>query len=43
MLIVVIVSGILIGWIVGNWCVDRWINTNSEDINNSSTEENTEN
>ena len=34
MLIVVIVGGIGLGYIVGQYIVDRYINTNHEDIDN---------
>ncbi len=34
MLIVVIVGGILIGYGIGVWILDRYINENNEDINN---------
>ena len=33
MIIVVIVGGCLIGWVIGSWMLDRWINDNNEDIN----------
>ncbi len=32
MIIVAIIGGMGIGWIVGMWVVDRYINTNHEDI-----------
>jgi hypothetical protein len=33
MIVIVIVMGILIGWGVGNYFLDRWINDNHKDIN----------
>ena len=33
MIIVVIISGIGIGWMVGNYLLDRWINEGNDDIN----------
>jgi F0F1-type ATP synthase assembly protein I len=35
MIVVVIVSGILLGWGIGNYLLDRYINENNEDINES--------
>jgi hypothetical protein len=37
MLVVVIVTGILFGWIVGNLILDKWVNDNSDDLNNVKT------
>ncbi len=34
MLVVVIVVGILLGWSIGNFFLDKWINKNNKDINN---------
>ena len=33
MIVVVIVIGMLIGYGIGMWIVDRWINNNNRDIN----------
>jgi len=33
MLIIVILSGVTIGWIIGNYLLDRWINKGMEDSN----------
>ena len=33
MIVVVIISAITIGWVVGNYLLDRWINQNRDDIN----------
>jgi hypothetical protein len=33
MLIIVILSGVTIGWIIGNYLLDRWINKGLEDSN----------
>ena len=33
MIVVVIVIGMLIGYGIGMWIVDRWINKNNRDIN----------
>ena len=33
MIIVVIISEIGIGWMVGNYLLDRWINEGNDDIN----------
>ncbi len=43
MIVVVIVSGIVIGWVVGNYLLDRYINENNKDINESQNEINKEN
>ena len=43
MIVVVIVSGIVIGWVVGNYLLDRYINENNKDINESQNEINREN
>lgn len=34
MLVVVILTGILLGWVVGNLILDKWVNSNNDDINN---------
>jgi uncharacterized membrane protein YwzB len=34
MLIVVIITGIVMGWVVGNFILDKWVNESNEDINN---------
>ena len=33
MIVVIIVGGCLLGWGIGQWMLDRWINDNNEDIN----------
>jgi hypothetical protein len=33
MIVVVIVGGCILGWGVGNYFLDRWLNDNNEDIN----------
>jgi hypothetical protein len=33
MIVVVITMGMVIGWIVGNYLLDRYINEGNEDIN----------
>lgn len=33
MIIIAIVSGIFVGWAIGNYLLDRWINGGMEDIN----------
>jgi len=33
MIVIAIVSGIFIGWGIGNFLLDRWINNGIEDIN----------
>ena len=33
MIIVAIVGGMLIGYGIGMWVLDRWINRNNDDIN----------
>jgi hypothetical protein len=33
MLIIVILSGFTIGWMIGNYLLDRWINKGMEDSN----------
>jgi F0F1-type ATP synthase assembly protein I len=35
MIVVVIVSGIVIGWVVGNYLLDRYINNTNEEINDT--------
>ena len=32
MIVIVIVGGMFIGYIIGQYIVDRWINTNHRDI-----------
>lgn len=34
MLVVVILTGILLGWVVGSIILDKWVNSNNDDINN---------
>lgn len=33
MLVGVIIAGILLGWVVGNLILDKWINSNNDDLN----------
>jgi hypothetical protein len=33
MIIIAIVSGIFVGWAIGNFLLDRWVNNGMEDIN----------
>ncbi len=33
MLIIVIITGIITGWVVGNFILDKWVNEGNEDIN----------
>ncbi len=37
MIAVVIIMGIVLGWVVGNYILDRWVNENNEEINNPKT------
>ena len=38
MIIVVITLGMIVGYGVGQWIVDRWINTNHTDIDTPHTQ-----
>ena len=35
MIIVVIISGIVIGWVVGNYILDKYINEGNAEINDT--------
>jgi uncharacterized protein YneF (UPF0154 family) len=37
MIVVIIVMGMLIGYGIGQWIVDRWINESNDEINNPKT------
>jgi F0F1-type ATP synthase assembly protein I len=39
MIIISIVSGITVGWILGNYLLDRWINNGIDDINENDKED----
>ena len=33
MLIIVIVSGMIVGWGIGNYLLDKWINRGNDEVN----------
>jgi len=40
MIIIAIVSGITIGWVLGNYLLDKWVNDGMDDIENKDNNEN---
>jgi|688.fasta_scaffold1569325_2 hypothetical protein len=39
MIIISIVAGIFVGWAIGNYFLDRWINNGIDDIDNPDSKE----